>query len=101
MSRDALHGQSEHDDAEFIEIRVLWSKTDYGHISVLAAGRGFGGRKLGSYQDQIINEDFARLRDHEREVNPTWEVAESVVKVKASSIEALFPGVLTTEAVPE
>lgn len=79
---------SQHDDV--IEIRCLWSKTDYGHISLLAAARGFGGRELGSYQDHITDDQFQRHRDHEHEVNPNWRVVESVVKVPAASIEALF-----------
>lgn len=95
---DPLNGQSDSD--EVIEIRCLWSKTDYGYVSLLAAARGFGGRTLGSYQDQVTDEKFARIRGHEHECNPDWPVAESIIKVAASSVEALFPGVLTTNALP-
>lgn len=75
---------------ELIEIRCLWSKTDYGYISLHAAARGFGGRELGSYQDSITDERFERIRRVEAEVNPDWRMAESVIKVSGRDVEALF-----------
>lgn len=75
---------------EVIEIRCLWSKTDYDHISLKAAARGYGGRQLGSYQDELTDERFERIRRVEAEVNPGWRMAESVVKVSARDVEALF-----------
>lgn len=75
---------------DLIEIRCLWQRTDYGYISLLTAARGYGGRELGSYQDAITNERFVHVRDHEREVNPGWPLAESVIKVPKGAIEALF-----------
>lgn len=73
-----------------IEIRCLWQQTDYGYIGLLAAARGYGGRELGSYQDAITDERFARLRHEEAEINPEWRLVESVVKVPYVAIEALF-----------
>lgn len=77
-------------DEETIEIRCLWQRTDYGYIGLLAAARGYGGREAGSYQDRITDERFAEIRDREQHVNPEWRLAESVVKVDAGKIEALF-----------
>jgi hypothetical protein len=78
------------EDDDTIEIRCLWQRTDYGHVSLRAAARGYGGRKLGSYQDSIIDGDFAAVRKHDAEVHPDWRLVESVVKVPLAAIEALF-----------
>lgn len=85
----AMTDQTPEQPDELIEIRCLWQRTDYGYIT-LAAARGYGGRQLGSYQDGITDDRFARVRAHEREVNPTWPLVESVVKVPAALVEALF-----------
>src|SRR3712207_5705940 len=68
------------DPDEVIEIRCLWQRTDYGSLHLYKAARGYGGRTLGSYQDSITDDEFAEIRDHEREVNPHWPLVESVVK---------------------
>jgi hypothetical protein len=78
------------DDEELIEIRCLWSQTDYGHISLKAAARGYGGRELGSYQDNITDSKFKRIRREEAEASPDWRVVESVIKVPLRDVEALF-----------
>lgn len=91
--------QSEPED-DTVEIRCLWQKTDYGHVSLRSAARGYGGRELGSYQDRITDENFARIRHHEHEVNPTWPLAEAVVKVPLSAVEALFTDGTEIEALP-
>lgn len=75
---------------DLIEIRCLWQRTDYGYIGLLVAARGYGGRQLGSYQDTITDERFLRVRDHEHQANPAWPLVESVIKVSAASVEALF-----------
>jgi hypothetical protein len=82
--------QSSGDHEDTIEIRCLWQRTDYGHVSLLAAARGYGGRELGSYQDGITDEQFATIRRHEAEVNPEWRLAESVIKVPATAVTGLF-----------
>jgi hypothetical protein len=84
---------------ETIEIRVLWQRTDYGYVS-LAAARGYGGRQLGSYQDKITDDLFAKVRAEEQEVNPNWPLVESVVKVPAAEVEALFTDGTIIEANP-
>lgn len=75
---------------EEIELRCLWQRTDYGHISLIAAARGYGGRKLGSYQDEITDEKFERVRRAQAAVNPDWPIIECVIKVKSEFIESLF-----------
>lgn len=75
---------------ELIEIRCLWSKTDYGYISLSAAARGYGGRELGSYQDSITDEWFETIRQQEAEANPNDRLVESVIKVSKREVEALF-----------
>ena len=86
---------------DFIEIRCLWNMTDYGHISLLAAARGYGGRKLGSYQDAITDARFESIRNEQMELHgSTWPCAEGVVKVRYDAVAALFPGVLEVAAEP-
>lgn len=75
---------------ELIEIRCLWSQTDYGYITLMAAARGYGGRDLGIYQDGLIDEQFETIRHYEAEANPEWRLAESVIKVPLRSVQALF-----------
>ncbi len=83
---------------EVIEIRCLWNMTDYGHISLLAAARGYGGRELGSYQDAITDKEFECIRHEQIELHGSaWPCAEGIVKVRHDAIAALFPGVLETE----
>jgi len=86
-------------DDEYIEIRCLWQQTDYKHISLLMAQRGYGGRERGSYQDRITDDIFAKIRDREHFAHPEWPIAENVITVSKSSIEALFPEVPIIEAI--
>ena len=81
-----------------IEIRCLWRRTDYGHVSLRAAARGYGGRTLGSYQDGITDEKFAAIRKHDGEVYPEWRLVESVIKVPAAAVESLFTDGVEIEA---
>lgn len=78
------------DDDDVIEVRCLWERTDYGHISLAAAARGYGGRELGSYQDGITDERFAAIRREHAQATPEWRLVESVLRVPAATIEALF-----------
>ena len=87
---------------DYIEIRCLWSMTDYGYISLIAAARGYGGRERGSYQDKLTGERFGRLRAEMMELHgSTWPCAEGVVRVRYDAIAALFPGVLEAEGQPD
>lgn len=77
-------------DDDVIEVRCLWQMTDYGYVHLLAAARGFGGRTLGSYQDALTDEKFARIRNEQAELQPDWRIVESVLKVPAVQVVALF-----------
>ena len=92
---DQPSAQSSSEDT--IEIRCLWRRTDYGYIHLAAAARGYGGRTLGSHQDAITDERFAQIRAHEAEVNPEWRLVESVLKVPADAVAALFTDGATLE----
>lgn len=77
-------------DEETMEIRCLWQRTDYGHVSLEAAARGYDGRELGSYQDCATDEMFAAIRADRATAEPEWRLVESVLKVPAAAVEALF-----------